>query len=227
MAYSLRREFESYSRRRFQSNKHKHHRRHGQEHDYYPPGDERHAYPNGPYYTESPASTYGTYIYQLDARGYSVSSDSTRCGCDYYPHPINMTSAGDQRPHYHTPEPRNAPRGTYQGRRESPPAGSPGHGHAKRRAADCIVLHVEDNSSLGSQSGHERSYPIYIQANASLDDVVSFLAPDRRRSKVFVHWADGEVEPLDELVPIEDLERYAERLEVRDRKQVRWSGVAQ
>ena len=58
-----------------------------------------------------------------------------------------------------------------------------------------------------------------------MSSIVSFLVPNKRRAKVMVHWSDGEVELLDEQVPIKELVKYGRYLEVRkkQKKRVHWA----
>ncbi|CAM1510536.1 Fc.00g008710.m01.CDS01 [Cosmosporella sp. VM-42] len=84
-------------------------------------------------------------------------------------------------------------------------------------------MDVVDNtdSSLARQYG--RKYPITLSETASINSVVSFLAPDKRRVKVVVRWKDGEVEPLDDQVPIKELKKYGKYIEVKEKKKVRFA----
>jgi hypothetical protein len=62
-----------------------------------------------------------------------------------------------------------------------------------------------------------------LSTTASVASVLSFLAPDQRRAKVVVHWKDGDRETLNNKVPMEEIRRCAEYLQVKDKKRVHWA----
>lgn len=107
----------------------------------------------------------------------------------------------------------------YQSRTSSRPAKKALH-HVDRD----IVINVVDRTArqhLRAQYG--RHFPLAISPHTmNARDICLFLAPDQRRERVVVRWRGGELEPLDDLVPIHDLGLEGTRLEVRTRKHVRW-----
>lgn len=94
-----------------------------------------------------------------------------------------------------------------------------------RRHSGNIVIDVvdhTDNQYLRRRYG--RRFPITIDpTSTSAHDIARFLAPDFRREKVVVRWHDGEIEPLDDLIPLHELSRPGPRLEVRMHKSVHWT----
>uniref|UniRef100_A0A0D2Y437 Uncharacterized protein n=1 Tax=Fusarium oxysporum (strain Fo5176) TaxID=660025 RepID=A0A0D2Y437_FUSOF len=75
---------------------------------------------------------------------------------------------------------------------------------------------------LDMRGQYQTSDPTKFNPRASCDRIVAFLAPDKRYAKVLVHWNNGTVQKLDSNVPMGDLLEYAEYLEIREVKQVRW-----
>ncbi|KAM0224446.1 hypothetical protein ACHAPQ_010091 [Fusarium lateritium] len=48
-------------------------------------------------------------------------------------------------------------------------------------------------------------------------------APDKQHAKVIVHWDDGRMENLGKQIPMDELIRHAEYLEVKEVKRVHWA----
>ncbi|KAH8179066.1 hypothetical protein LIA77_00585 [Sarocladium implicatum] len=101
---------------------------------------------------------------------------------------------------------------------------------ARRRRRHPVDLHhvivdvVDRTSSQALSARYGRRFPLSIFPDTTTArDVSLFLAPNSRCERVVVRWRDGEVEPLDDLVPLIDLEALGARLEVRTRKRVHWS----
>lgn len=87
-----------------------------------------------------------------------------------------------------------------------------------------IVDVVDRTASQRLRARYGKRFPLSISTGTTTArDVSLFLAPDQRRERVVVKWRDGEVEALDDLVPITDLGSQGVRLEVRARKNVHWS----
>ncbi|KND87715.1 hypothetical protein TOPH_07669 [Tolypocladium ophioglossoides CBS 100239] len=89
-------------------------------------------------------------------------------------------------------------------------------------AASRTVIDVVDRTGGPLSLRHGGQFPVSLSKHATVDDIISMLAPDRRRHKVVVKWRDGEYEDLDEMIQVDEIRRYATRLDVRERKRVRW-----
>ncbi|KAK7413938.1 hypothetical protein QQX98_007207 [Neonectria punicea] len=168
----------------------------------------------------SAPSTYGTYIWPLETRGEYATMDPTRCQCTCCPHPSSVSPSPKERP---APPRRDPPYGYDSTRRAETPRRSSRHSEDRRYPRDGFVMDVVDRShgsSLRRQYGDR--YPVTLSSTASVASVLAFLAPDERRAKVLVHWNDGEREPLDDKVPLDEVRRFAKYLEVKERKRVHW-----
>ncbi|KAH7493902.1 hypothetical protein IWW34DRAFT_155571 [Fusarium oxysporum f. sp. albedinis] len=152
-------------------------------------------------------STYGTYIMPLDMRGQYQTSDPTKCTCRCCPHPTGISHSHDNYGHmsdvHATSRSRSHPPHRYNRK------GRP-------------IFEVYDNTRNGMRCENSFSFTISVNPRASCDRIVAFLAPDKRYAKVLVHWNNGTVQKLDSNVPMGDLLEYAEYLEIREVKQVRW-----
>lgn len=150
-------------------------------------------------------TTYGTYIYPP--------ADSA---CRYCP----QTRDGDRTP------PCSCSCGC-GGRHKSPwiyrPARRASVSDADGSTKSRTVIDVVDRTSGPLSLRHGGKYPVSLAPHATVDDIISMLAPDRRRHKVVVKWRDGDYEDLDEMVPMKEIRRYAKRLDVKERKHVRWA----
>ncbi|KAF5680554.1 hypothetical protein FHETE_328 [Fusarium heterosporum] len=151
-------------------------------------------------------STYGTYILPLKSRGEYRTMDPTKCNCNCCPHPSSI--AHNHKNHRRTP-------GLH-------------HDDSKHMRNKCTskgryLIQVKDRSkgSLNRENGP--SYPISLNPRTSCDRVASFLAPDKRHAKVMVHWDDGRIENLGKQIPMDELIRHGEYLEVKEVKQVHWA----
>ncbi|KAK7419203.1 hypothetical protein QQZ08_010972 [Neonectria magnoliae] len=168
----------------------------------------------------SAPSTYGTYIWPLDTRGEYATMDPTRCRCTCCPHPSSVSPSPKERP---APPRRDPSYGYDSTRRAETPRRSPRHSEDRRYPRDGFVMDVVDRSH-GSSLRHQYGdrYPVTLSSTASVASVLAFLAPDERRAKVVVHWDDGEREPLDDKVPLDEVRRFGKYLEVKERKRVHW-----
>jgi hypothetical protein len=93
-----------------------------------------------------------------------------------------------------------------------------------RSQADIIVEVVDRTAMQDLRARYGKRFPMSISpGTTSARDISNFLAPDSRRERVVVKWPNGELEPLDDLVPITDLGSQGTRLEVRTRKNVHWT----
>ncbi|KAG5660978.1 hypothetical protein KAF25_002621 [Fusarium avenaceum] len=152
------------------------------------------------------ASTYGTYILPLKSQGEYRTADPTKCSCNCCPHPMSI--AHNHNNHRRTPDMR--------------------HNGTKSRRNTCnsegrYLIQVKDKSTglLNRENGP--SYPISLNPRTSCDRIASFLAPDKRHAKVIVHWDDGRMENLGKQIPMDELIRHAEYLEVKEVKRVHWA----
>ncbi|EWY80560.1 hypothetical protein FOYG_16520 [Fusarium oxysporum NRRL 32931] len=152
-------------------------------------------------------STYGTYIMPLDMRGQYQTSDPTKCTCRCCPHPTGISHSHNNYGHmsdvHATSRSRSHPPHRYNRK------GRP-------------IFEVYDNTRNGMRCENSFSFTISVNPRASCDRIVVFLAPDKRYAKVLVHWNNGTVQKLDSNVSMGDLLEYAEYLEIREVKQVRW-----
>ncbi|POR35270.1 Uncharacterized protein TPAR_04550 [Tolypocladium paradoxum] len=160
-------------------------------------------------------TTYGTYIYPFPetilGRGTSDLADGASKYCP-------QTSEGDSTP------PCSCGCG---GRRKSSWTYRPAR-RASFRADDSstksrTVIDVVDRTGGPLSLRHGAQFPVSLSPHATADDIISMLAPDRRRHKVVVKWRDGDYEDLDEMIQIDEIRRYAKRLDVKERKRVRWA----
>ncbi|SPJ75591.1 uncharacterized protein FTOL_05322 [Fusarium torulosum] len=154
----------------------------------------------------SRASTYSTYILPLKSQGEYRTADPTRCTCNCCPHPMSI--AHNHNNHRRTPDMR--------------------HNGTKSRRNKCnsegrYLIQVKDKSTGSLNRENGPSYPISLNPRTSCDRIASFLAPDRRHAKVIVHWDDGRMENLGKQIPMDELIRHAEYLEVKEVKRVHWA----
>ncbi|KAM0548114.1 hypothetical protein ACHAPJ_010035 [Fusarium lateritium] len=156
--------------------------------------------------TPSP-STYGTYILPLKTQGEYRTLDPTKCTCKCCPHPTSVA-------HCHDNQRRNPDTLSSNGSRPV---------RNRRNSEGRYVIDVVDKSKGSLRREHGPSYPISLNPRASCDRIASFLAPDKRHAKVIVHWDNGKTEKLDKQIPMEELIRYAEYLEIKEVKRVHWA----
>lgn len=171
----------------------------------------------------SSPGTYGTYIWPLDESRRYVTDDPLKCGCNCCPHPT-YTSRSQEEPRFSD---YNSNRGSSYdtGRRKSYTPNPSRTQDTRHQADDRFQMQVVDDTQSSNRRKYGRNYPIALSNTVSVGSILSFLAPDKRRAKVVVHWSDGEVEPLGEQVPIKELRKYGKYLEVRVRpkKRVHWA----
>ncbi|PNY23825.1 Uncharacterized protein TCAP_06232 [Tolypocladium capitatum] len=148
------------------------------------------------------ATTYGTYIYPP--------ADSARKHCPQTPEadrtPPCSCGGGDRHKSRWTCRP--VPREFF----------SADDGSTKSRT----VIDVVDRTGGPLSLRHGGKFPVSLSPHATVDDIISMLAPDRRRHKILVKWRDGNYEDLDEMIQVDEIRRYATGLEVKERKRVRW-----
>ncbi|KAL7794210.1 hypothetical protein V8C37DRAFT_376880 [Trichoderma ceciliae] len=80
-----------------------------------------------------------------------------------------------------------------------------------------FTIPVVDCSAGRNRVRNGETYTITVAPEAIVDDIISLLAPDRRRKKVIVRWKDGYSEKLDGLITLEELKRKGKHLVVEDR----------
>ncbi|KAJ4248672.1 hypothetical protein NW762_012509 [Fusarium torreyae] len=153
------------------------------------------------------SSTYGTYILPLKTQGEYRTMDPTKCTCKCCPHPTSVT-------HCHDNQRRNPDISSSNGSRPV---------HNRRNSEGRYVIDVVDKSKGSLRREHGHTYPISLNPRASCDHVASFLAPDKRHARVVVHWDNGKTEKLDKQIPMGELIRHAEYLEVKEVKRVHWA----
>lgn len=189
------------------------------------------------------SGTYGTYIWPLDESRRYVTDDPTTCRCNCCPHPKSVCKSSHQEsppqttdPYYSTSRPSSsydpAPRKTSSSSHPSSSHSRHGSGHhsrsSKQRSSkdDSFVINVVDHTDSSLSRKYGRDFPITLSTSASsVSSILSFLAPDKRRAKIVVHWTDGEVETLGDQVPLKELKKYGRYLEVRKekKKRVHWA----
>jgi hypothetical protein len=178
-------------------------------------------------YAGHKSGTYGTCIYPLDESRRYVTDDPTTCRCNCCPHPKSICKSHAEPPHstdpYYPGRPHDAvPRKPSS----SHPSSSSRHGRSRSSKSDSFVIDVVDGTDSALSRKYGRDYPITLSTSASsVSSILAFLAPDKRRAKVVVHWTDGEVETLGEQVPLKELRRYGRYLEVtrEKKKRVHWA----
>ncbi|RFU81996.1 hypothetical protein TARUN_178 [Trichoderma arundinaceum] len=84
-----------------------------------------------------------------------------------------------------------------------------------------FTIPVVDCSTGRNRTRNGETYTVRIAPEAIADDIISLLAPDRRRKKVIVRWKDGYSEKLDELITMDELRRKGKHLVVEDRDRER------
>ncbi|KAH7133097.1 hypothetical protein B0J13DRAFT_93225 [Dactylonectria estremocensis] len=168
--------------------------------------------------------TYGTYILPLETPGDYKTTDPTECRCTCCPHPSSVSRSHHEHHRHQAPPqpPYDSTRRAEQPRWSEQPRRSGERTQEKRTADHKFVIDVVDNSRGPLRCEHGSRYPIVLSSTSSIASILSFLAPDRRRTKVVVHWNDGEQERLNDKVPIDEVRHFAKHLEVKESKWVHW-----
>ncbi|UPK98624.1 hypothetical protein LCI18_009559 [Fusarium solani-melongenae] len=205
--------------------------------------------PHGREASRTPRSTYGTYILPLEAQGQYRTMDPTKCGCNCCPHPTSV-SGGHEHRYQETPNSRSSMRPSSNGHQRSSSSryrssdnySNPNHNHdshdshssrsstnslpnfsrKRRNSQGRYLVDVVDKSTGSLNREYGRFYPISLNQHSSSASVEAFLVPDGRRAKVIVHWGNGQTERLGSGIPMQELLRHADYLEVKDKKQVHW-----
>lgn len=99
----------------------------------------------------------------------------------------------------------------------------PNFSRKRRNSQGRYLVDVVDKSSGSLNREYGRFYPISLNQHSTSSSVEAFLVPDGRRAKVIVHWGNGQTERLGSGIPIQELLRHADYLEVKDKKQVHWA----
>ncbi|KAF4589837.1 hypothetical protein GQ602_003726 [Ophiocordyceps camponoti-floridani] len=85
-----------------------------------------------------------------------------------------------------------------------------------------FTFEVYDRTDGPIYRQHGECCILSLSIRSSIDDIIRFLAPDRCRQKVMVRWCDGNVEELDDRIPISEVRRFARRFYVKERKRARF-----
>ncbi|RSL47869.1 hypothetical protein CEP54_013186 [Fusarium duplospermum] len=197
----------------------------------------------------TPRSTYGTYILPLEAQGQYRTLDPTKCGCNCCPHPTSV-SGGHENRYQETPNSRSSVRPSSNGHQRSSSSryrssdnhnnlnhnhdyhdsnsrsstnNPPNFSRKRRNSQGRYLVDVVDKSSGPLSREYGRFYPVSLYQHSTSASVEAFLVPDRRRAKVLVHWINGQTERLRSGIPMQELLRHADYLEVKDKKQVHWA----
>ncbi|KAL2684648.1 hypothetical protein Neosp_005727 [[Neocosmospora] mangrovei] len=207
--------------------------------------------PHGREAQRTPRSTYGTYILPLEAQGQYRTMDPTKCGCNCCPHPTSVSgghehrrreaansrssarasSNGHQRSsssRYHSSDNRNNYNNhndddDYDDSHSRTSTNSlPNFSRKRRNSQGRFLVDVVDKSTGSLNREYGRFYPISLNQHSTSSSVEAFLVPDGRRAKVIVHWGNGQTERLGSGIPMQELLRHADYLEVKDKKQVHW-----
>ncbi|KAF4972916.1 hypothetical protein FZEAL_9474 [Fusarium zealandicum] len=173
-------------------------------------------------------STFGTYILPLEAQGKYRTMDPTKCRCKCCPHPSSISHSQDERRYPETPYLKPASKTNTRvsapfNQRSSSSNSLPRSSRSRRNPQGRYVIDVQDKSDSSLRHEYGPSYPISLDPCASSASIAAFLVPDKRRAKVVVHWDDGKTETLDDGIPMKELIRYAEYLEVKEKKTVHWA----
>lgn len=198
--------------------------------------------PRGYEAPRTPRSTYGTYILPLAAQGQYRTMDPTKCRCNCCPHPTSVSRGHDERRNSEEPNPRSSVRPLSNGHGRSRPRyqssikndnsssssssssnSLPNFSRKRRNSQGRYLVDVIDKSSGSLRRAYGSFYPISLHQHSTSASVKAFLVPDGRLAKVIVHWDNKHTEPLRSEIPVEDLLRYADYLEVKDKKQVHWA----
>ncbi|KAF4462314.1 hypothetical protein FALBO_10877 [Fusarium albosuccineum] len=166
-------------------------------------------------------STYGTWILPLQSQqGQYQTMDPTKCRCNCCPHPSSISPDHDGR---RSPAASDMSHSYSSNQRSTHHRSSaPKSARDPRHPPERYVINVVDRSNGPLRHEYGRRYPISISPDSTCAAIASFLAPDKRRAKVIVHWKDGQTESLDNEVPMKEVMRDADHLEVKDRKRVHW-----
>ncbi|RTE72477.1 hypothetical protein BHE90_013120 [Fusarium euwallaceae] len=198
----------------------------------------------------TPRSTYGTYILPLEVQGQYRTMDPTTCGCNCCPHPTSI-SGGHEHRYQETSNSRSKVRPSSNGQQRSSSSrhrssdnhnnhhnhnhdyhgnyssssnnNPPNFSRKRQNSQGRYLVDVVDKSSGTLSREYGRFYPISLNQHSTTSSVEAFLVPDRRRAKVLVHWINGQTERLGSGIPMQELLRHADYLEVKDKKQVHWA----
>lgn len=95
----------------------------------------------------------------------------------------------------------------------------PNFSRKRQNSKGRFLVDVVDKSRGSLNREYGRFYPISLNRHSTSASVEAFLVPDRRRAKVIVHWDNGQTGRLGSGISMEDLQLYADCLEVKDKKQ--------
>ncbi|EEU44090.1 uncharacterized protein NECHADRAFT_74136 [Fusarium vanettenii 77-13-4] len=154
--------------------------------------------PHGREAQRTPRSTYGTYILPLEAQGQYRTMDPTK---------------NDNHNDDHDYDDNHSRTSTNS---------LPNFSRKRRNSQGRYLVDVVDKSTGSLNREYGRFYPISLNQHSTSSSVEAFLVPDGRRAKVIVHWGNGQTERLGSGIPMQELLRHADYLEVKDKKQVHW-----
>lgn len=157
-------------------------------------------------------TTYGTYIYPTPKQGagspWRESLDPTACNCKCCPHYCSQRWC--------------------QGRRDGDEPSGPSRRVQSTRYPERLSIDVVDRTQDGwLRRRHGPCFSVSLSSRSSTQKLLDFIVgaeteTRRRACKVVVRWKDGAREPLDDLVPLEEVAQDARQIEVKDDKRVHW-----
>lgn len=168
-----------------------------------------------PWYAEYDYSpTYGTYVWEPRR-----SKDPSDCPCTCCPHSYAgaRRAAGSRRNSSYEAHPYSSSYHSY----DPAPSRSKSQSRKKTQGPTHILVENKTDGSLRQRYGSQ--FPIGITRDMTAKAILSFLAPDRHRYKVVVHWDDNTKEDLEDWISVSELRQYASHLEVKKKKRVRFA----
>lgn len=168
-----------------------------------------------PRYQYDYAPTYGTYVWETR----SSKKDPSDCSCSCCPHSYTgaRRAGASRRNSSYEVYPQSSTYYSYDPESSRPKT----RGEKKPQSPTHILVENKTDGSLRRQ--HGSWFPLRITRDMTTRSILSFLAPDRHRCKVVVHWDDGTQETLEDWISTSELRRYASHLEVKKKKQVRFA----
>lgn len=176
--------------------------------DYYIPRNQHNYYP-----------TYGTYVWEPRKR-----RDAGDCLCTCCPHSYAgaRRAAGEM---VRDP-PRQSPK------RRGPPPALDSQKQKQKQVSGLeevrpskwpTTIEVLNKGEPWLQERYGNKFSMQITRRATTGDIIDFLAPNRNKYKIMVHWDNQSPEMLDDRTPMREIRRYATHLEVEKKKHVHWA----
>ena len=181
------------------------------------------------------STTYGSYIYPITVeeearRPRTYYKHTADCGCDCCPH------GADVKPKHKKskPKPKPKPERIYTRRTSSTiwlercddddddDAGDDYDDDEEDEEDYRVDVDIVDKTSAGTlRRRYGKRFLVSLRRSAGAKRLLKFVNPSHSQ-KVVVRWADGTTEPLDTLIPLGEIARDADKIEITDRKRVHW-----